>query len=304
MREKDRSVAISSMTGFARAEGSLDDLAWVWEVRSVNSKGLDLRFRPPPGFEALDPLVRAKVNAIFKRGSVSVNLSTRRETGGGAYRINDDFLAQVTARMARLKEEVPDARPPSLDGILGLRGVIEPVDEMMAEDDFEAISKAMMADLGKALKGLAAMRDEEGARLLAVLSAQIDQVAELTARAGQVAGAQPDAIRQRLNDQIQRLVADNAAMPEERLAQEAAMLMTKADIREELDRLAAHTQAPRELLAKSEGPVGRRLDFLCQEFNREANTLCSKSPDTDLTTLGLDLKTVIDQLREQVQNIE
>ena len=304
MREKDRSVAISSMTGFARAEGSLDDLAWVWEVRSVNSKGLDQRFRPPPGFEALDPLVRAKVNAIFKRGSVSVNLSTRRETGGGAYRINDDFLAQVTARMARLKEEVPDARPPSLDGILGLRGVIEPVDEMMAEDDFEAISKAMMADLGKALKGLAAMRDEEGARLLAVLSAQIDQVAELTARAGQVAGAQPDAIRQRLNDQIQRLVADNAAMPEERLAQEAAMLMTKADIREELDRLTAHTQAARELLAKSEGPVGRRLDFLCQEFNREANTLCSKSPDTDLTTLGLDLKTVIDQLREQVQNIE
>lgn len=282
------------MTGFARAEGSLDDLSWVWEVRSVNAKGLDLRFRPPPGFEALDPLVRAKVTAAFKRGSVSVNLSTRRETGGGAYRINDDFLAQVTARMARLKDEVPDARPPSLDGILGLRGVIEPIDEMMAEDDFEVIAKAMMADLGKALTGLAAMRDEEGARLLAVLSGQIDQVA----------GAQPDAIRQRLNDQIQRLIADNTAMPEERLAQEAAMLMTKADIREELDRLAAHTQAARELLAKAEGPVGRRLDFLCQEFNREANTLCSKSPDTDLTTLGLDLKTVIDQLREQVQNIE
>lgn len=297
-------MAISSMTGFARAEGSQDDLTWVWEVRSVNAKGLDLRFRPPPGFEALDPLVRAKVNATFKRGSVSVNLSTRRETGGGAYRINDDFLAQVTTRMARLKDEVPDARPPSLDGILGLRGVIEPIDEMMAEDDFEAIAKAMMADLGKALTGLAAMRDEEGARLLAVLSGQIDQVADLTARAGQVAGAQPDAIRQRLNDQIQRLVADNATMPEERLAQEAAMLMTKADIREELDRLAAHTQAARELIAKAEGPVGRRLDFLCQEFNREANTLCSKSPDTDLTTLGLDLKTVIDQLREQVQNIE
>jgi len=297
-------VAISSMTGFARAEGGLDDLTWVWEVRSVNAKGLDLRFRPPQGFEALDPLVRARVNERFKRGSVSVNLSTRRETGGGAYRINDDFLARVIARLVRLKDEVPDARPPSLDGILGLRGVIEPVDDMMGEDAFEAVAKAMLADLDTALAGLATMRDEEGGRLLTVLLAQIDQVAGLTTRAAAVAGAQPDAIRRRLNEQVQRLIADNPAMPEERLAQEAAILMTKTDIREEIDRLTAHTEATRDLLAKADGPVGRRLDFLCQEFNREANTLCSKSPDTELTGLGLDLKAVIDQLREQVQNIE
>jgi len=265
---------------------------------------LDLRFRPPQGFEALDPLVRGRVTAKFKRGSLTVNLSTRRETGGGAYRINDDFLAQLTARMERLKQELPDARPPSLDGILGLRGVIEPIDEMLAEDAFEEIAKAMMADLDKALGDLESMRREEGARLLAVLTGQIDQVEDLTSKSAQVAATQPDAIRARLNDQIQRLVADNPAMPEERLAQEAAILMTKADIREELDRLTAHTQAARDLLAKGGGPVGRRLDFLCQEFNREANTLCSKSPDTDLTSLGLDLKAVIDQLREQVQNIE
>lgn len=292
------------MTGFARAEGGHGDLAWVWEVRSVNAKGLDLRFRPPSGFEALDPLVRARVNKRFKRGSLSVNLSTRRETGGGAYRINEDFLAQVVDRLDRLKDEMPDAGPPSLDGVLGLRGVIEPVDEMLAEDAFEEIAKAMMADLDRALKDLGGMRDAEGARLLAVLNSQIDQVADLTERAAATAATQPDAIRQRLNDQVARLVTDNPAMPEERLAQEAAVLMTKADIREELDRLVAHTQAARELLQKAEGPVGRRLDFLCQEFNREANTLCSKSPDTDLTSLGLDLKTVIDQLREQVQNIE
>lgn len=297
-------MAISSMTGFARAEGGLNDLSWVWEVRSVNSKGLDLRFRPPQGFEALDPLVRTRVTAKFKRGSLTVNLSTRRETGGGAYRINDDFLAQIMARMERLKQELPDARPPSLDGILGLRGVIEPIDEMLAEDAFEEIAKAMMADLDQALGGLEAMRREEGARLLAVLTGQIDQVEDLTSKSAQVAATQPDAIRARLNDQIQRLVTDNPAMPEERLAQEAAILMTKADIREELDRLTAHTQAARDLLTKGGGPVGRRLDFLCQEFNREANTLCSKSPDTDLTSLGLDLKAVIDQLREQVQNIE
>ena len=297
-------MAINSMTGFARAEGKVDDLSWIWEVRSVNAKGLDLRFRPPPGFEALDPLVRAAVNKKFKRGSVSINLSTRRDTGGGAYRINEDFLAQVVARLNRLKDDLPDANSPSLDGVLGLRGVIEPVDEMMGEDTFEAIAKAMMADFGAALSGLEAMRREEGARLMAVLSDQINQVADLTGRAAAVAGAQPDAIRKRLNEQVERLIADNSAMPEERLAQEAAVLMTKADIREEIDRLRAHAEAARELLAKADGPVGRRLDFLCQEFNREANTLCSKSPDTELTTLGLDLKTVIDQLREQVQNIE
>jgi len=302
--EKERSLAINSMTGFARTEGGLDDHAWVWEIRSVNAKGLDLRFRPPPGYESLDPQVRARVGKKFKRGSVSVNLQTRREGGGGAYRINEDFLAQVVGRMDALAKEVPNAGPPSLDGILGLRGVIEPVDEVMAEDAFERIAKAMMADLDKALDGLAAMRAEEGRRLLAVMTGQIDQVAGLTERAATVAGTQPEAIRQRLNEQVQRLIDDNPGMPEERLAQEAAMLMTKADIREELDRLIAHTAAAREMLEKADGPVGRRLDFLCQEFNREANTLCSKSPDTDLTAIGLDLKTVIDQLREQVQNIE
>jgi len=292
------------MTGFARAEGGIDGHTWVWEVRSVNSKGLDLRFRPPPGFDALDPQVRAMVNARFGRGSVSVNLNARRDAGGSAYRINEDFLAQVVDRMDRMKTQMPDARPPALDGVLGLRGVIEPIEDLMSEQAFEKVAAAMLADLERALDGLAAMRRAEGERLLALLTRQIDEVEALTARAVACPAAQPDAVRAKLNDQIARLVADNAGITEERLAQEAAILMTKADVREETDRLTAHVSAARQMLKKADGPIGRKLDFLCQEFNREANTLCSKSPATDLTAIGLDLKTVIDQLREQVQNIE
>ena len=297
-------MAIQSMTGFARTEGSQDTLAWGWELRSVNAKGIDMRFRWAPGFEALDPEVRKRVTARFKRGNISVNLSVRRESGGTAYRVNEEHLQTLLARLDKLREEVPDAAPPSLDGLLGLRGVIEPVETDLTGDAFEALTAAMLGDLERALEQLAEMRAAEGARLADVLLSQVDRMAELTQQAGGVAGAQPEAIRARLNEQVAALLADNGSLPEERLAQEAAVLMTKADIREELDRLAAHVAAARELLAKADGPIGRRFDFLCQEFNREANTLCSKSPDTDLTAVGLDMKTVIDQLREQVQNIE
>lgn len=292
------------MTGFARAEGGIDGHTWVWEVRSVNSKGLDLRFRPPPGFDALDPQVRALVNARFGRGSISVNLSSRRDTAGSAYRINEDFLTQVVARMGRLKTQLPEASPPSLDGVLGLRGIIEPIEDMMSEDAFEKVAAAMLADLERALDGLTAMRKAEGERLLALLTGQVDAVEALTVKAVACPAAQPEAVRAKLNDQIARLTADNPGITEERLAQEAAMLMTKADVREETDRLTAHVAAARQMLKKADGPIGRKMDFLCQEFNREANTLCSKSPATDLTAIGLDLKTVIDQMREQVQNIE
>ena len=226
-----------------------------------------------------------QVNAVFK----------------GSY--DDVINGAIAAARAGKAPAIVQVHAPAAPTVIYSKAA-KPVDEVMAEDAFERIAKAMMADLDKALDGLAAMRAEEGRRLLAVMTGQIDQVAGLTERAATVAGTQPEAIRQRLNEQVQRLIDDNPGMPEERLAQEAAMLMTKADIREELDRLIAHTAAAREMLEKADGPVGRRLDFLCQEFNREANTLCSKSPDTDLTAISLDLKTVIDQLREQVQNIE
>ncbi len=292
------------MTGFARTEGSQDDQAWTWEVRSVNAKGLDVRFRPAPGFESLDPIVRKAVAARFKRGSLSVNLSLRREAGETAYRINDLHLARVLERLATLAAAVPDAIPPSLDGILGLRGVIEPVETTLAGEPLARINASLAADLEAALDQLARMRGEEGLRLATVLEDQIAEIEDLTARAAALSAMQPEAIRARLNEQVGALIADNPALPEERLAQEAALLMTKADMREELDRLVAHVAAARDLIAGGDGAVGRRFDFLCQEFNREANTLCSKSPDTALTNLGLELKTVIDQLREQVQNIE
>lgn len=292
------------MTGFARAEGSFADHSWVWEVRSVNAKGLDLRFRPPSGFEILDPMVRKQIADRFKRGSISVNLTVRREGGGVSYQINEEFLTQLVARLKQLQDEMPGAAPPRADGIMALRGVIEPIDTMIGEEQFEQVAEAMLADLKNALSEMAGMRADEGNRLDAVLSEQIEQVGILITGAAGIAAAQPDAIRARLNEQIARIMADHPTMPEERLAQEAAMLMTKADIQEELDRLRAHVAAARDLLKKSDSPVGRRMDFLCQEFNREANTLCSKSSDTALTTIGLDLKTVIEQLREQVQNIE
>ncbi|MEK9670992.1 MAG: YicC/YloC family endoribonuclease [Rhodospirillaceae bacterium] len=297
-------MPIQSMTGFARAEGALDAHTWVWELRSVNAKGLDSRFRPPYGFEALDPEVRKRVADKFKRGSITVNLTARRETGGGAYRINEAFLGEILDRLKRLKDEAPDAAPPRLDGILGLRGVIEPVEDAGVEETFDTVTAAMLKDLDKALAQLAHMRAEEGARLESVLNGQLTLITDLTVKAGATAAAQPDAIRRRLNDQVQALIADNAGLPEERLVQEAAVLITKADIREELDRLTAHVAAAGDLLGKTDGPIGRRFDFLCQEFNREANTLCSKSADTDLTNLGIELKTVIDQMREQVQNVE
>lgn len=297
-------MTINSMTGFARAEGSFADHSWVWEVRSVNAKGLDLRFRPPSGFEILDPMVRKQIADRFKRGSISVNLTVRREGGGVSYQINEEFLTQLVARLKQLQDEMPGAAPPRADGIMALRGVIEPIDTMIGEEQFEQVAEAMLADLKSALSEMAGMRADEGNRLDAVLSEQIEQVGILITGAASIAAAQPDAIRARLNEQIARIMADHPTMPEERLAQEAAMLMTKADIQEELDRLRAHVAAARDLLKKSDSPVGRRMDFLCQEFNREANTLCSKSSDTALTTIGLDLKTVIEQLREQVQNIE
>ncbi len=291
---------LASMTGFARVEGSHGGLGWTWEARSVNGRSLDLRVRLAGGYEGLEPQARAEATRRFKRGSVSLNLTLARAEGVVGLRLNRALLGQVLAIAREL--EGAGAAPPRLDALLAVRGIIEPVE---AEDPAErpVVEAAMAATLGQALDLLAAARAEEGARLRPVLGAQLDRIAALVAAAGANAASQPAAVRQRLRAMLDALFQASPALPEERLAQEAALLLGRADVREELDRLIAHVEQARDLLAAG-GAVGRRLDFLCQEFNREANTLCSKAADVALVRIGLDLKATIEQFREQVQNIE
>ena len=295
-------MTIASMTGFARAEGHDGPLSWAWELKSVNSKSLDLRFRVPPGFDAIELPLRALVTQRLKRGAISAGLSVARAAGAGNLRVNREALAVVLRLANELAHEV-EAAPPRIDGLLALRGVLESGDETPDEGTRERQVKQLNESFVQALEGLASMRLSEGARLEAVLSERLDEIAALVKDADSAAATQPAAIKARVQELIAVLLDSVPALPEERLAHEAALVVAKADIREELDRLTAHLDAARMLLAEG-GPIGRRFDFLCQEFNREANTLCSKSADLELTRIGLGLKAAIEQLREQVQNIE
>ncbi len=301
------SMPIGSMTGFARSQGDVSGppaTVWTWEARSVNSKALDVRLRLPAGFDSLEAGARDAVMRRFKRGSVSLSLTAARTDDQPAIRLNEALLAQLVDIVGVWRERVGErVAPPTMDGLLAVKGVLEPVQETEDEGAARARDAAMMDGLARTLDALAAMRAEEGARLAVVLNGQLDAIAELVRRAANSASARPEAIRERLRAQVAALLDASPLLPEERLAQEAALLAAKADVREELDRLNAHVEAARTLLAEG-GPVGRKLDFLCQEFNREANTLCSKSSSIDLTRIGLDLKAAIDQMREQVQNIE
>jgi uncharacterized protein (TIGR00255 family) len=296
-------LTIASMTGFARAEGGDGDLRWTWEVKSVNGRNLDMRVRVPTGFEALEPAVRAAVPEKLKRGNIAVGLVLTRGQQPARVRINRELLDQVIALAdevrQRLKTEAP--RP---DGLLAVRGVVELAEEEdLSEEKREARIQQMSADFTKALAALAQTRREEGARLAVIVGQQLNDIERFCTAAAASAAAQPAGLQARLKQQLDLLLGASPALPEDRLAQELALLITKADVREELDRLGVHIAAARKLL-KEGGAVGRKFDFLCQEFNREANTLCSKSSDSDLTAIGLDLKSSIDQLREQVQNIE
>ena len=288
------------MTGFARSEGDLGAYGWAWEARSVNAKSLDVRARIAGGFDRLEPAARSAAAERFKRGNVSLSLSLKTAERPPRMRINRELLDDLVA-LAGEFEEAGAARP-RLDALLSMRGVIEPVEE---EDEAEraAAEAAMLDSLAEVLDRLAAARAEEGARLAPVMSDHLDRVEALVADAKACAAAQPEALKERLRSLVAELLEAAPALPEDRLAQEAALLVAKADIREELDRLEAHIEQARGLLADA-AAVGRRLDFLCQEFNREANTLCSKAADVELTRIGLDLKAVIEQFREQVQNIE
>lgn len=291
---------VVSMTGFARAQGEKLGIAWVWEMRSVNGKSLDLRLRLPPGFDALEPQLRAMLAQRFRRGNFSGTLTVTR-TAPAAVRVNRETLAQLIALMNELAGEIV-AAPPRIDGLLALRGVVE-----MVEDESDAVleerRRAVLDGWETALDRLAEARAEEGARTAAVLRNQLSELHALVEAVAQCAAVQPAAIRERLLTALAGLSDLAPGMPEERVAQELALLIVRADIREELERLRAHIEQAGDLLRQGE-VVGRRLDFLCQELNREANTLCSKSADIELTRVGLSLKAAIEQFREQVQNIE
>ena len=293
-------MAVSSMTGFARAEGEATGISWVWELKSVNGRSLDLRLRLPPGYDGLEATLRAALSGRLRRGSISANLTVNR-VAPPTIRINREMLQRVVALVAELAAEV-EAAPPRLDGLIGLRGIIETVEDE-PEDVIEARRAALLAAWGVALDRLVAARGEEGARLCATLAVQLAELAELVAAASGCAAALPEALRARLEQSLAALDNLVPGMSPERVAQELAVLVSRGDIREELDRLRAHIAQAGELLAKSDG-VGRQLDFLCQELNREANTLCSKSNDIELTRIGLSLKLAIEQFREQVQNLE
>ncbi len=294
-------MTIRSMTGFARTEGALAPARWHWEVRSVNGRGLDLRFRLPPGLDALEPRLREAAQKRLSRGNVSATLSLSREAGGAAIRLNEAALMQVVAAADRARE-LTRAAPPSLEALLAVRGVLEVAETTELADD-EALAKALASSFERALEALIEARATEGGRLASVLADQLGQIEQLTSTAAASPARSVEAIRQRLADQVARLMEAASALDPARLHQEAALIATKADIQEEVQRLGSHVAAARELLASPE-PIGRKLEFLAQEFNREANTLCSKANAPDITRAGLALKAVIDQLREQVQNIE
>ncbi len=293
--------AISGMTGFGRADGGLDGWTWSVEARSVNGRNLEVRFRGPNGFDALERLTKIAAQARLNRGQVTVGVQARRtQAGAGAVRVNEAVLARYLALANQLAEE--GATPPSADGLLGLRGVLDVADEDGEDAEARApVEAAMAATIEQALDALKLSRDREGELLEPVITGFIDQIDHLTRDAEGEATAQTAHIRERFARRMSELAPDAPGL-DERIILEAAALATKADIREELDRLSAHVISARQLLQQP--PAGRKLDFLMQELMREANTLCSKSATTPLTAIGLDLKAVIEQLREQVQNVE
>jgi len=295
-------MSLHSMTGFARQDGSACGQRWTWELRSVNGKGLDVRLRLPPGLDRLEIPAKTRIGERLARGNVQVALNLVREGGTTTLRVNEDVLAAVLAAMNRIADRI-DATAPTLDGILAIKGVLETAEVEDDEATRAALDAALLDSLAIAVDGLIAARAGEGAAVGRVLAAQVDEIERLTLAAEACPARKPEAIRARLAEQVAALMDQVPALDPQRLHQEAVLIATRADIREELDRLTTHVAEARRLMTGG-GAVGRRLDFLAQEFNREVNTLCSKANDRELTAIGLDLKAVVDQLREQIQNIE
>jgi uncharacterized protein (TIGR00255 family) len=295
-------VAISSMTGFARATGHDETLGWAWEFRSVNGRNLDIRCRLPTSYDRFEPAMRAAAGERFKRGSITGTLALGRVEGKASWRIDRALIERLLALHDEFEGRVAP-EPPRLEALLAVRGVVEPAEEAEDEAGAERRMERINATLLQALEALVEARRAEGARLAALLEAHLEAIAGLTRAAAGSAALRPEAAKARLKEQLAALLEADPTLPPDRLAQEAALIAAKGDVREELDRLIGHIAAARELLAQG-GSVGRRLDFLCQEFNREANTLCSKASDMALTRIGLEIKGAIEQLREQVQNVE
>ena len=302
LREKDGLVT-RSMTGFATRRGQGAMQTWVWDLRGVNGKGLDLRLRIPDGIDGLEPAIRAEVARMVTRGNLSLTLKTEAEAGaGGCLRVNTGVLADVLRALAQVEAAAMDigvtlAQATQAE-VLAVRGVL---DFGTAEVETGPLKTALLADLPALMADFNTSRGTEGAALAAVLTAQLDRIAGLATEARVAAAARAGTVADTLRAQVAKVLADG--VDEGRLAQELAMLAARADVTEELDRLDAHIAAARTLLADA-APVGKKFDFLMQEFMREANTLCSKAASGGLTRIGLDLKTVIDQMREQVQNVE
>lgn len=288
---------LSSMTGFARVEEQTGAYRWSWELRSVNGRSLDVRLRLGGGFDRLDPEVRKRLAAKLARGSVNVTLELRGDTAEDAVQI-DTALLERLADLCRAKGEEP-----RYDRLLTVRGVVGQVEQRDRPADDPDLATAILEGLDQAIDALVAARQTEGAALARLLNDQVDQVEALVAEAASLDALRPGAIKGRVETQIAEMIGDGSNLDPVRLNQEAALLATKADIREELDRLSAHVAAARALLSDG-GVIGRKFDFLTQEFNRETNTICSKSFSSDLTRIGLALKAVIDQMREQVANVE
>ena len=298
-------MTIHSMTGFAAAQGTTGAHSWSCELRSVNAKGLDLRLRIPEWLEGFEPYVRGELGKALARGNVSMTLRiNRNEDAGADLTINDAMLATVLSSMAKIEAAAKvagvDLAPSTSAEILSQRGVLE---QGNTADDPAPIVAALKGAFAAILSDFVNMRASEGAALKAVLLDQLDEIDTLQSRAADLAEARKPQMAETLRNNLARVLDNADKVDEARVAQELALLAVKADVTEEIDRLKAHVSAARDLLAKG-GAVGRKLDFLMQEFNREANTLCSKAQNSDLTAIGLDLKSVIDQLREQVQNIE
>ena len=295
-------MAISSMTGYGRSEGTFEDRSWYWELRSVNGRGLDLKFRLPNGFDAVELVCRKRAQAVFGRGNLQCNLSLSFSEGRPAFVINEAALTQALSFIAVVDSQV-DTSASSATAILAMPGVLERLADDRDAAGMEELAVALIESFDSALQALLGARRAEGVHLHAIISGLVSQITELTQQAIDNPARTPEAIQARVSKQIALLSGGQVSLDVDRLHQEAMLIATKADIQEELDRLQAHVAAAWELLAHDE-PVGRKFDFLTQEFNREANTLCAKSNDANLTKIGLALKAVVDQMREQIQNVE
>lgn len=295
-------MRVASMTGFSRTQGAVGPWSYAWELKSVNSKGLDIRLRLPPVFDSLEIKARQAIAARLTRGAITINLTAKRVDEAASVQINRLILDRLLSALAQtpLPENL---RPASLDGLLALPGVIEVIQPQEDETLRNQVEADILSALEQALDALVAARHAEGEALRQILSLRLAHIRQLTQNADAHPARQADAIRARLIQNLAKLVENVEGLDQARLHQEAVLLAVKSDIREELDRLKAHVDSVNELLATG-GPIGRRLDFLAQELGRESNTLCAKSNDPALTAIGLDLKIEVEQFREQVQNIE